>query len=59
MITIEHLEVRFDVEADDEDGAFKRQFEKCISLWQRKRLVRRDGDLERLIGPEDHEERVP
>ena len=56
MITIEHLEVRFDVEGEDEDQTFKRKFEKCIRLWQRARQVRLDGDRERIIGPVDREE---
>ena len=59
MITIEHLEIRFDVDADDEDVAFMRQFQKCIGQWQRRRQLRLDGDMEGLIGAEDSEESIP
>lgn len=50
MITIMHLEVRFDVEGEDEDQAFRRKFIKHIRQWQRARTIRADSEVERRIG---------
>lgn len=53
-VTIEHLEIRFDVEAGDEDEAFGRLFQRYIDAWgraqeeQQRRHSRLDAD--RTIG---------
>ena len=35
MITIHHLDVRFDVEGDGDEAVFARLFEKYIARWSR------------------------
>ena len=35
MVTIQHLEVRFDVDGDDEEAVFARLFDKYIRRWNR------------------------
>jgi len=36
MVTINNLEVRFDVEGEGDDAAFARLFEKYVRQWSRK-----------------------
>jgi hypothetical protein len=40
-VTIQHLEVRFDVEANEEEAAFARLFQKYINVFAR---VQRERD---------------
>jgi hypothetical protein len=35
MITIEHLEVQFDVAGDDDEAVFARYFSRYINQWAR------------------------
>jgi len=35
MITIEHLEVQFDVAGDDDEAVFARYFNRYINQWMR------------------------
>lgn len=35
MITIEHLEVQFDVAGDDDEAVFARYFSRYINQWSR------------------------
>lgn len=35
MITIEHLEVQFDVAGDDDEAVFARYFNRYINQWAR------------------------
>jgi hypothetical protein len=37
MITIQHLEVQFDVEGDEEEQLFVAYFNKYIEAWSRRR----------------------
>jgi hypothetical protein len=46
MVTIEHLEVEFEVDGDDA-AVFERLFRQHIEQWQRRQDTRRDDD-ERL-----------
>jgi len=36
MVTINHLDVKFDVEGGDDDATFLRLFEKYIRQWNNK-----------------------
>jgi hypothetical protein len=53
MITIEHLEVQFDVAGDDDEAVFARYFSRYIDQWARgerqqaelKARLRRDQRL--------------
>jgi hypothetical protein len=53
MITIQSLEVRFDVEGSDEE-VFARLFEKFIRSWSElddeRRALERQGECERQLG---------
>lgn len=53
MITIQNLEVRFDVEGSDEE-VFARLFEKFIRSWSelddQRRTLERQVECERLLG---------
>jgi hypothetical protein len=58
-LTIQHLEVRFDVDAGEEDASFVRLFQKYIRAWARQQREQdemaaaseRDGALgDRLDG---------
>ena len=40
MITINHLDVRFDVEGDDDEQLFIRYFNKYIDEWSRAQAER-------------------
>lgn len=59
MLTIHNLEVRFDVEADD-DAVFTRMFSDHIRRWARRRdeeaCWQRHADMERSIGDKPGEE---
>ena len=59
MLTIHNLEVRFDVESDD-DATFGRLFAEHVLRWSRghEEERRRLGALERerALGDRDHEE---
>jgi hypothetical protein len=35
MVTIHNLEVRFDVEGEGDEAAFRKLFERCIREWSR------------------------
>ena len=37
MVTIQHLEVRFDVEGDEDEQVFVTYFNKYIDHWSRQR----------------------
>ena len=54
MITIQHLEVHFDVEGAEEDVAFARLFKKYISRWSRaeaeQRANQQRAEQERALG---------
>jgi len=54
MVTINQLDVRFDVEGGDDDATFARLFEKYIRQWSSKQEEARDhqrrGDEERSLG---------
>jgi len=53
MVSINNLEVRFDVEGDGDDATFARLFEKYVRQWsgrqdeakERDRLTAREGSL--------------
>jgi hypothetical protein len=59
MVTIHNLEVRFDVEADD-DEVFGRLFAEHITRWSRRREAERQRlravDREQALGDRDAEE---
>ena len=62
MVTVNNLEVKFDVEGEGDDATFARLFEKHIRQWSHKveeaRQRERHGNRERSLGdhqPEDHE----
>lgn len=40
MVTIQHLEVRFDVEGDEDEQVFVTYFNKYIDHWSRQREAR-------------------
>lgn len=40
MVTIQHLEVRFDVEGDEDEQVFVSYFNKYIDNWSRQRETR-------------------
>jgi hypothetical protein len=44
MVTINNLEVRFDVEGGDDDASFATLFEKYIRQWSRKQEEARDRE---------------
>lgn len=54
MITIHNLEVRFDVEGDDDRETFARMFNECIRKWaaEAEQQQRRELELmhERSLG---------
>jgi hypothetical protein len=56
MLTIQHLEVRFDVEGGDDEQAFVRLFQKYIERWARAQeegaARRRQSDGDRALGDE-------
>jgi len=56
MVTINNLDVRFDVEGGDDDATFSRLFAKHISQWSNKREEAKErerrGRDERSLG--DH-----
>jgi hypothetical protein len=58
MLTINNLEVRFDVDAADDDDAFGRLFAEHIRRWSRgheqERSRLRDVARERAVGDHDH-----
>jgi len=60
MVTIQNLEVRFDVEGDSDETAFVRLFEKYIRQWSRKqqeaRARERWASTERSLGDRREEE---
>jgi len=43
-VTIQHLEVRFDVEAGEEEVAFVRLFQKHINVYTRLQREREEAD---------------
>lgn len=43
-VTIQHLEVRFDVEAGEEEAAFVRLFQKHINVYTRLQREREEAD---------------
>ena len=54
MVTINHLDVKFDVEGGDDDATFCRLFEKYIRQWSNKqdeaKERERHGENERSLG---------
>jgi hypothetical protein len=54
MVTINNLEVKFDVEAGDDNAAFARLFEKYIRQWSSKQEEAKErecwGERERSLG---------
>ena len=55
MVTIQNLEVRFEVEGDEQEQAFGRLFEKYMRRWSRQATEqaqrRRLADAERRLLP--------
>lgn len=53
-VTIQHLEVRFDVDAGEEDAAFVRLFQKYVVPYQRVQREQEEEDfaseLDRALG---------
>lgn len=47
MITIEHLEVQFDVDGEGDEQVFARHFARCINQWQR--LERQDEQQQQRL----------
>ncbi|HEX5736454.1 MAG TPA: hypothetical protein VF131_26725 [Blastocatellia bacterium] len=54
MVTIQNLEVRFDVEGESDEAVFARLFEKYIRTWERKsaeaKARQKFTDRERALG---------
>jgi hypothetical protein len=54
MVTIQNLEVRFDVEGEGDEAAFVRLFAKYMKLWQRQEAEqatsRRRAERDRSLG---------
>jgi hypothetical protein len=54
MITIEHLEVQFDVDGDSDEQVFARYFTRCIARWQQnsthERELRERLERDRQLG---------
>ena len=50
MLTIHHLEVRFDVEGEGEEAAFVRLFEKHMKVW--RRIEREQEQQHRMLQEE-------
>jgi hypothetical protein len=59
MVTINHLDVRFDVEGDDDDASFCRLFEKYIRQWSTKQEEAKEreqrGKKDRSLGDRDED----
>ena len=59
MVTIQNLEVRFDVEGESDEAVFARLFEKYIKVWERKcaeaKARQRFTDRERALGDQTME----
>jgi hypothetical protein len=59
MVTINNLEVRFDVEGEGDDAVFAGLFEKYIRLWSHKQEEARERERmsarERSFGDRDEE----
>jgi hypothetical protein len=57
MVTIQHLEVRFDVAGDSEEASFARMFQEYIARWSRLQMEaaarQKLSDEERCIGEPD------
>jgi hypothetical protein len=55
MVTIQHLEVQFDVAGDAEERAFGKLFQKYMQQWHRLQTEaaarQRLSDDERAVGP--------
>jgi hypothetical protein len=62
MLTIHNLEVRFDVEAGDDEAVFARLFERHINSWQRltgeAEQRRRLSERDRMLHDRDEEGRA-
>lgn len=60
MVTINHLDVRFDVEGGDDDATFCRLFEKYIRQWSNKQEEAKErerrGRQERSVDDHHHED---
>jgi hypothetical protein len=58
MVTIQNLDVRFDVEGDGDEATFARLFEAHIRRWHRQESERRARDrlaeAERALGDRSH-----
>lgn len=54
QVIIQHLEIRFDVEGDDDDQAFGRLFGRYIDLWTRaqeeQQITQRRAAADRALG---------
>ena len=59
MVTINHLDVRFDIEGDDDDASFCRLFEKYIRQWSTKQEEAKEreqrGKKDRSLGDRDED----
>ena len=59
MVTINHLDVRFDVEGGDDDATFCRLFQKYIHQWNNKQEEAKErerrGKDERSVGDRDED----
>jgi hypothetical protein len=57
MVTINNLEVKFDVEAEDDNAAFAKLFEKYIRQWSNKQEEAKErecwAERERSLGNQD------
>ncbi|MGH9722862.1 MAG: putative phage tail protein [Bryobacteraceae bacterium] len=60
MVTIQNLEVRFDVEGEGDEAAFGRMFLKNMRRWAREeseaKARKRDSDKERSLGGQNGSE---
>ena len=54
MVTIQRLEVHFDVEGNEEEQVFVQMFNKCIGEWERRRTeerrIQKSMTRSRLLG---------
>jgi hypothetical protein len=59
MVTIQSLDVRFDVEGEGDEAVFARLFEKQMKTWRRlereQEQRKRMGDQERTLGDRNAE----
>lgn len=58
-VTIQHLEVRFDVDAGEQDQEFVRLFQKYITQWSRihteEQIASAESEASRALGDREEE----